>query len=229
MKKILGIIVLIDAIITTCFLPQTNKSNQNEERFISNVNEQINIMFESIELWDKRSEDESSSLDWYDYALTDLNQNGRLELIIRGIIGSGHFSYNEVYEIDESQSKLIRLPDNLIEGLIGYTIGVGSPETYYDNSKKVYYHVFVGNTPVYNEYTKIPGEYEKATTVVYIEDGMVNYCDIGEYKNKVNENIEELEKKKTTIYWISGDDVSKLSTNEFKEKLIESQKNFSIN
>lgn len=43
----------------------------------------------------------------YHYAITDLDQNGRLELIVStGMIGTGHFTTNWYYEISKDGSKL---------------------------------------------------------------------------------------------------------------------------
>lgn len=82
----------------------------------------------------------------YHYAITDLDQNGRLELIVStGMIGTGHFTTNWYYEISKDGSKLKKCKGKAF-GNEGHDICDDIDTVYIDPKKHNYYYIVHGIT-----------------------------------------------------------------------------------
>ena len=74
----------------------------------------------------------------YQYAIADMDNDGRLELIRASIQGSGHYTYADYYEVDDTNSGIVLLEDNLGEGYDFPDI-IGALVEYYDEDGVRYY------------------------------------------------------------------------------------------
>lgn len=76
------------------------------------------------------------------YAITDLDQNGRLELISTIIQGSGQYTDSYYYEVNEALDGLneLKLADKKLES--GADIVADSIPAYYDIENNIYYYIF---------------------------------------------------------------------------------------
>ncbi len=84
----------------------------------------------------------------YHYAVTDLDQNGRLELIVStGMIGSAHITGNWYYEISKDGSKLKKCKGKAF-GNEGHDICDDIDTVYIDQKKHNYYYIVHGITHV---------------------------------------------------------------------------------
>lgn len=82
----------------------------------------------------------------YHYAITDLDQNGRLELIVStGMIGTGHFTTNWYYEISKDGSKLKKCKGKAF-GNEDHDICDDIDTVYIDPKKHNYYYIVHGIT-----------------------------------------------------------------------------------
>lgn len=105
------------------------------------MEEQIKIITANKKLWIETNTD-LSPWDMH-YAVTDLNQDGRLELIVTtGSIGSGHFTFTDFYQVDPEQESLIsckafHTPDYALPDLY-----VEHCNVYIDASKNTYQYLF---------------------------------------------------------------------------------------
>lgn len=78
----------------------------------------------------------------HQYAVTDLDQNGRLEVITSYILGSGHYAESYYYEVNEALNGLIiceqkdRRPDSEAD------IIIDNAPIYYDSEHNIYYYIF---------------------------------------------------------------------------------------
>ncbi len=79
--------------------------------------------------------------DWY-YTFTDLDHNGRLELITASLQGSGLFTYADVWEMNEDFSDLVSCTDNLGEGGSYPDIITEAVNCYHDEAADLYYYLF---------------------------------------------------------------------------------------
>lgn len=84
----------------------------------------------------------------YHYAITDLDQNGRLELLVStGMFGSAHFTNNWYYEISKDGSKLKKCKGKAF-GNEGHDICDDIDTVYVDPKKHNYYYIVHGITHV---------------------------------------------------------------------------------
>ncbi len=87
-------------------------------------------------------------MDSYHYAVTDLDQNGRLELIIStGVNGTSHITNNWYYEISKDGSKLKKCKGKAF-GKEGHDILDAIHTVYIDQQEHNYYYRVYGITHV---------------------------------------------------------------------------------
>ena len=79
--------------------------------------------------------------DWY-YTFTDLDHNGRLELITASLQGTGLFTYADVWEMNEDFTDLVPCTDDLGEGGSYPDIIIQSLSCFYNASEGRYYYLF---------------------------------------------------------------------------------------
>lgn len=76
------------------------------------------------------------------FSVTDLDQNGRLELIVSRLEGSGWYTYSDYYEVNKELNGL-----TLLEGINGgdksqADIMTDRVSVYYDSYNKIYYYIY---------------------------------------------------------------------------------------
>lgn len=103
----------------------------------TNVEEQLTLIAENASLWLGDCEGI-----YYQYAITDLDQNGRLEIITTSCEGTGHYSYSQVYEVNEALESLIPCEPGWEEGESQPDLAVSTVPVYYDFEHNVYLYVF---------------------------------------------------------------------------------------
>ena len=136
MKKY-GLIAAITlmAVLTACGKPNTATDSETGDdtietvvetgkdsdttapkREISDYESQISLLAKEYSKWNDdicawqfSTNDEVVVTEAYKVAVTDLNRNGRLELICSSMQGTGLFSLNFMYEVDESKTGLNKL------------------------------------------------------------------------------------------------------------------------
>lgn len=73
----------------------------------SSINAQIRLIAENTDIWRHKDEGNIYGADNHKFCVTDLDQNGRLEVINSAIMGTGLYSKTYYFEVDESFSTLI--------------------------------------------------------------------------------------------------------------------------
>lgn len=120
--------------ITTETTQVASKENNGKDE------QQFQIMSEKIEnAFEKEPEEYSEDFPYRYYTVTDLDQNGRLELIISsGMQGTGLFTYSQIYEINEDGTKLKKCikNDEFMDDIVD-----GIDRAYYDKKSDTYYYV----------------------------------------------------------------------------------------
>ena len=76
------------------------------------------------------------------YAVTDLDQNGRLEVIAASVQGTGLFTYINIYEVSEDGTELIKVQQDRPEGTSAPDIIVPTVPVYYDKDVNRRYYIF---------------------------------------------------------------------------------------
>ena len=118
-----GIIILISALVVCVIVAAVSLTNSNKQE-VSNLTEendmvsannkfeiekQLNLIMNNKNLWYKDTEFEK-----YSYAVTDLDKNGRIEIISSVCQGTGIYTYTEIYEVNESMDDLKLCESNLM-------------------------------------------------------------------------------------------------------------------
>lgn len=132
MRKKLNLAVAILFIVIIGFINQTvfPVSDVTEQEYIEN---QLQIILDNY-IW-------PSEHYIYRYAITDLDQNGRLEFISTIQQGSGKYTDSYYYEVNESFNGLTDLKMTKLEES-GADIVVDSVPVYYDLDNNIYYYIF---------------------------------------------------------------------------------------
>lgn len=78
----------------------------------------------------------------WSYAVTDLDRNGRMEVIALSTQGTGHFSTGSCWELSEDFSALVKCGSNLGEAEFWPELSVSETDCYYDSSSDTYYYIF---------------------------------------------------------------------------------------
>ncbi len=115
----------------------------NEEIVSLTPEEQIDIFADEVEEWSRGLSVGAA------FAVADLNQDGRLELITDDVQGSGHFAYNNYFVVTEDGA-MVKLESgrfgeylstyyDLADGLIHVPV-------YYDEKEDVFYSIQGGGT-----------------------------------------------------------------------------------
>ncbi len=121
----------------------TGSGDGNEETVSMTPEEQIDIFADKVEEWSRGLSVDAA------FAVADLNQDGRLELITDDVQGSGHFAYNNYFVVTEDGA-MIKLESgrfgeylstyyDLADGLIHVPV-------YYDEKEDVFYSIQGGGT-----------------------------------------------------------------------------------
>ncbi len=78
----------------------------------------------------------------YEYAVTDLDGNGRLEIIAANMGGTGIYTYSNFYEVNETYDGITLCERDVMEGESQADIGTGAVQAYYDSETGTTYYVF---------------------------------------------------------------------------------------
>lgn len=123
--------------------------------------EQLELICENVDLWQSLD----GTDDWQ-YAVTDLDRNGRLEIIAANTAGSGYYTTINLFEVNEKGDTLEACTNSLQEGESAPDIIVDSADCYVCGDK--YQYVFIDTVNMGNEV------YE-STQAFYLDHGVMQY------------------------------------------------------
>ncbi|HKM04710.1 MAG TPA: hypothetical protein VJZ04_09035 [Lachnospiraceae bacterium] len=229
-------------------LQETLPENQEAADNFTDTQTQIKIIVDNINLW---TDSMDYANDRYHYAITDLDNNGRLEIIASNIGGTGIYTYSSFYEIDERFKGLTRCETNFTEGDSQADITVDSVPGYYDPKTKIMYYIF-------DDLTKNgAAEYYENKRALYLDSGQIKetplaykstiyidssanitYQDVeqreiseNDYNMIADKVFADLEKKNVSFGWCgfsNPDDLKGMSTEDILHMLIKSYEKFVI-
>ena len=160
---------------------------------VENLMEQLNLIAEKKDVWFV-----ADDAVLYDYTVADMDCNGRLEIVRASTQGTGFFSYNNIWEVNEDFSDL--LAGETTEGdYRSDMVEVENVPVFYDSQNKSVHYI-------YNDYLR-NGMMGNANTIIDfcitnnsikerpIATMITLYSDLGEesieYKDSVGEIITE--------------------------------------
>ena len=99
--------------------------------------EQLDLIAGNTDTW--KQIDEYSL---WGYTVTDLDQNGRLEIISASVQGTGFYTLINIYEVNEAGNGLSEVKQNRNEYESSPDIIADSVPVYYDPESRIYYYIF---------------------------------------------------------------------------------------
>ena len=205
----------------------------------SGTYDQLHIIAENKEMW---TEELEFANDVYQYAVTDLDRNGRYEIIVSNMGGTGHYTYSRFFEVNEEYDGLIECTTDFVEYDSQPDIISSKLETYIDDKGEFHYAVYDTTKNGAAEYYENVRElmlrdgkiitnyiankstiYEDETPVITCEDSAGNSLTEQEYKEAASKYFAGYQKTTTSLGW---QEVSELET-EAKE--IAEQLDMSLN
>ncbi|HMM31993.1 MAG TPA: hypothetical protein PKB13_09480 [Clostridia bacterium] len=118
---------------TSAPVPVTTTSAPTKEP----IESQLQIIAEHSSIWLNDADAES-----YGFAVTDLDHNGRLEIIFSTCQGTGIYSYNQMWEVNDDFNAIALCETETVEGDSQADIMVPSVLAFYDSGSNVYSNVF---------------------------------------------------------------------------------------
>lgn len=224
----------------------TKNSGEKEQTKAINVEKQIDVIMNNIDTWNLSTDEDIYAP--YGYAITDLDQNGRLEIIASSCQGTGIYTYSNYYEVNEGLNGLNKIERNVEEGSSEADIMLPTVKVFIDKASNEYHYIFddlvkVGAAEYYENKQDIVLKngrlYEK--TIAYrntvytdsnpnvtLKDANNKEITAEDYALIENKLFSNLELKFANIEWVSTTDVdfSSVSGDELKNKLIESYEKF---
>lgn len=224
----------------------TKNSGEKGQTETVNVEKQIDVIMENIDTWSLSTDEDIYAP--YGYAITDLDQNGRLEIIASSCQGTGIYTYSNYYEVNEGLNGLNKIERNVEEGSSEADIMLPTVKVFIDKASNEYHYIFddlvkVGAAEYYENKQDIVLKngrlYEK--TIAYrntvytdsnpnvtLKDANNKEITAEDYALIENKLFSNLELKFANIEWVSTTDVdfSSVSGDELKNKLIESYEKF---
>ncbi len=178
----IGVILYDYNYVVTNVVSLEEFENNEQKKEIDN---QVKAIMSNMDLWTK-----DSSSDTYGYVITDLDQNGRIEIISSSLQGTGLYTYSKIYEVDETQEKLNLCNENDYENGKGiFSDFMMNEETvvFYDREHNEYHYIFY-------DYTRISAtESQEAVLDVCLKDGVISEkvlaIKTSVYENENNESI----------------------------------------
>lgn len=228
-----GIIILIIALVVCVIVAAVSLTNSNKQEVLNSdeendvvasnnkleIEKQLNLIMNNKNLWYKDTEFEK-----YSYAVTDLDKNGRIEIISSICQGTGIYTYTEIYEVNESMDDLILCESNLMEYDSQADIIKNQFTVFYDKSNNQYHYIFDdltknGAAEYYEnkrDFSLSDGKIEekylaRKTTIYQNSSPTVTYTDLEnkeiseeEYNNIENKVFEDYEKMMVNIEWLTN-------------------------
>ena len=146
MKKVLAFVLVVTALLALsiyAFAAGTTEltaSASVTDLTAEEADEQITFLYDNKSTWTQKTQ----SGTWY-YAVTDLDHNGKLEIIAASLKGSDNDTSAVIYEADVANNKLTKcslssknFPDILKE----------NADTYFDSQTNEYYYLFSNGTSI---------------------------------------------------------------------------------
>lgn len=209
------------------------------------VQEQIEIMASNKDLW---FENPDYASEVYRFAVTDLDGNGRLEVISSILGGTGLYTYSRFFEINESFTGLEECGTNFLEGDSQPDIMADSAAVYYEKDADTYYYIFYdlmrnGAAELYEGTAAISLKNGEITDIplalkstIHSESGTkITYTDAAQKEISESEYLSAAEKRfgaypeYTAFFgWMNMEELVSLDKKGIEAKLYESCSKFEI-
>ncbi len=230
--------------------PTSEIISGSEEASTSNhgtsIDFQLRFIVDNIDAWNILDETDS-----WGYAVTDLNQNGRLELITSECHGTGFYSTTRIYEVNDTYDALIEYSNNLTEydSAPDFVFRKEYDAFYADNgyhlviedmikeNATTYHYIdysvaFRNNLIEYNVLRRRTETYklteDDTTLITQYYDEALNTIDEEAYLTLIDDLYKDTEKYRVTIGWSDPIHLDEHDNEELMDILFDSYTLFSI-
>ena len=237
---------------------ETTETEPVSSKSKDDISSQIQLIVDNFELWKMDGEFVQDSKPYGGYTVTDIDKNARLEIISSEIEGSGNYSYNNIWEVNESFDALVLCKrEQTAEKETQIDIMEESVPAYYDDDLCAYYLTFddmKGDSLTYLYEEKRALSLQNGLLIEKIlahktiieyklesdRDDSSSYSDPTyrdmdgkniseeEYNNITDRYYGELQKMQAYIQWIDAQDMSGIENDELYNILYCSYHEFSI-
>lgn len=197
-------------------IEKIEKDTKFEESLSEDIRKQLKMLVNVMGEFSEYAEDMDTYLD---YAVTDFDQDGRLELTVSSMEGSGRFTYYHIHEVDKTGKKLVKWKLNHKQGDSHADISIKDQvTTYKDKESGMIYYLF-------EDFVRVSGDesYHIPVTLSVTDN---------EVKEQYNEgnSWKGMTQGTATFGWCGGYgyDIWRMNFNYFYGELVESWKKFSI-
>lgn len=224
------------------------ESTENTDLSKEQIHEQLELIASKKDFW--YPEDEFM-MDAYMYAVTDLDQNGQLELITSLLAGTGLFTTSSFFEVNSEWNDLLLCPTNFIEGDSQPDIMLDHIPVYFDPSDQTYHYIVTdtirnGAAESYHSTQslilkdgKIQADVLGRSSTIYSDGGSKVVCSYEDsngqeiteedYTSIASHHFSDLEAMDASFLWQKLSDLNALSQEELIGQLEMSYQNFSLN
>lgn len=215
---IIIVVIVVCVIVTAICLTNKKENEENIPNTTQNIEEQLNLILDNKDLWYKDTE-----TDIFNYAVTDLDQNGRLEIIASIYQGTGIYTYTTIYEVNETLDSLqICKNDEAKEYDSQADIIQDKLTVFYDNKENIYHYVlkdlikngaaeyYENKRDFYLQNGKINEKYLAYKNTIYLNGDPNISCNEKdgisiteeEYNNYENNCFKNFEKMNANVNWL---------------------------
>ena len=225
----------------------TQTDTEGSEPIVLSPDSQLALIAENKSQWMRSDEFLSSAML---YAVTDLDQNGRLEIIYGCNMGTGMYTYAEVWQVSED-GEMLEKTDSFEEGYSRVDFFLSETVAYHDRENGMYYYMFTDegrNGWMWNGTDKRAlwledgvlyeqtlasrscDTDEAFNTVITYYDGLGNPMTETEYDTIAERAYAAYEKLNVSILWqnVAWEELETLGGQTLVEKLAESAQGFSL-
>ena len=212
---------LISSVMPDEYSVEPYETQETEPTEVFTFDDQLAIIAEKKDVW--FNEDPEGMLD-IKYAISDLNDDGLLEMIVASEEATTRYTFYYVYEVNAGATDLEMLEDTIIE-----------PDSFPDIIMD-YVDVYTINDVNYYAVTDYAEDCE-LKTFLYVMDGMIQHIPVayfvdGKYYNDIDEEIDQetfdnayyayYDEEPTLtrhFVWVDGSDFDVSSTDAIVEQL----------
>lgn len=165
MKKALSLILAVLMLASLCVSALAEpvvKPAVTPTPVLTNVEKQLELIFTNLSSLSKDTDSEK-----WNYAVTDFDHNGCLELIAAVVRGPEHYTYAKVWEVSSDLSSFVECDMSVKDDQPFVDIFQDSADTYYDKSSDTWYYVFS------EDYTKNNDEFYAVKCSISLKNGYV--------------------------------------------------------
>ena len=169
----LAAVILGASLLCGCSSPTSQQDSQvstTVETTLTapNYREQLRLLADTQSQWQKQ--DEPGNV--YRYAITDLDWNGRLEILAMSTRGTGVFTYGSIFEVNVDGTSLLECGLPFGDGELPEMICDFVPSAF-DSADSTYYYLF--RDDIKNGYA----EYYQSIQAVHLENGVISSNTLG--------------------------------------------------